>query len=69
MFSSYASFGGQQRQQYGQKMDDTISRGSLDSVSTGDEFVVVNAEPKLRIADNGNPSDLEKKLSEVGTFV
>ena len=46
-------------------MDDTVSRSSVDSLSMGDEYVVVNAEPRLKIADNGDISDLEKKLSEV----
>lgn len=46
-------------------MDDTISRSSLDSLSMGDEYVMVNAEPRLKIADNGDIQDLEKKLSEV----
>jgi hypothetical protein len=30
-------------------MEDTVSRSSLDSSSTGDEYVVVNGEPKLKI--------------------
>jgi len=44
-------------------MDDTVSQGSLDSAC--DEFVVVNAEPRLRIANDGDPKDLETKLNEV----
>ena len=46
-------------------MEDTVSRSSVDSLSTGDEYVMVNAEPKLKIPDNGDIKDLEKKLSEV----
>ena len=44
-------------------MEDTISRSSLDSAS--EEFVLVNAEPRLKIANNGDVKELEKKLSEV----
>ena len=44
-------------------MADALSQASLDSAT--DEFVVVNAEPRLRIADNGDVRDLESKMSEV----
>lgn len=44
-------------------MADALSQGSLDSAT--DEFVVVNAEPKLKIANNGDIKDLETKMSEV----
>ena len=44
-------------------MEDAISHSSLDSAA--DEFVVVNAEPKLKIANNGDVDDLRSKLSEV----
>jgi hypothetical protein len=45
---------------------DAISRSSVDSVSTtGDDYVVVNAEPKLKIGGNGDINDLEQKMSEV----
>ena len=44
-------------------MADTVSQGSLDSA--GDEFVVVNPEPRLRIANNGDVKELESKLNEV----
>ncbi len=46
-------------------MDDTVSRTSIDSISSGGEFVVVQAEPRLRIPGNGDTVELEKKLSEV----
>ena len=46
-------------------MEDTVSRTSIDSISSGGEFVVVQAEPRLRIPGNGDTVDLEKKLSEV----
>lgn len=46
-------------------MSDSVSRSSVDSLSTGDEFVVVNAEPRLRIPGDGNLGDLEKNLSEM----
>lgn len=42
-----------------------MSRTSIDSISSGGEFVVVQAEPRLRIPGNGDTVDLEKKLSEV----
>ena len=45
-------------------MADTVSRSSVDSSSIGDEFVVVNSEPKLRMVD-GDSLDLETKMSEV----
>ncbi|XP_013421273.2 rab GTPase-activating protein 1-like, partial [Lingula anatina] len=45
-------------------MEDTVSQGSLDS-ATGEEYVVVNADPKLKIPGNGCIDDLEEKLSEV----
>ena len=44
-------------------MEDAISHSSLDSAA--DEFVVVNAEPRLKIANNGDVDDLRSKLSEV----
>lgn len=44
-------------------MADTISHSSLDSAA--DEYEVINAEPKLKIADNGDIRELERKLSEV----
>ena len=44
-------------------MEDAISHSSLDSAA--DEFVVVNAEPKLKIANNGDADELRSKLSEV----
>lgn len=44
-------------------MEDTLSRSSLDSAA--DEFVVVNAEPKLRIANNGDIDQLAETMSEV----
>ena len=44
-------------------MADALSQGSLDSA--GDEFVVVNAEPRLKIANNGDMRELETKMSEV----
>ena len=45
-------------------MDDNVSRTSIDSSSTGDEYVLVNAEPRLRIANNGDLTELEKTLTE-----
>ena len=42
-----------------------MSHSSIDSA--GDEFVVVNAEPKLKIANNGDVNELEQTLSEVLT--
>lgn len=44
-------------------MADVVSRSSIESAS--DDFVVVDAEPKLKIGGNGDPHDLEKKLKEV----
>ncbi|XP_064648840.1 rab GTPase-activating protein 1-like isoform X3 [Lineus longissimus] len=45
---------------------DAISRTSVDSASTtGDDYVVVNAEPKLKIGGNGDITDLEQNMSEV----
>ena len=47
-------------------MDDTVSRSSIDSTSTGGEdYVVVNAEPRLKIANNGDVTELVKTMSEV----
>jgi hypothetical protein len=46
-------------------MDDVVSHSSVDSVC--DEFIVVNAEPKLKIGGNGNSLDLESTLTEVLT--
>jgi hypothetical protein len=46
-------------------MDDVVSHSSVDSAC--DEFIVVNAEPKLKIGGNGNPLDLESTLTEVLT--
>ena len=40
-----------------------MSHSSVDSAA--DEFVLVNSEPKLRIPDNGNLQELEKKMIEV----
>ncbi|XP_074654020.1 rab GTPase-activating protein 1-like [Tubulanus polymorphus] len=44
---------------------DQISRSSVDSACTNDEYVMVNAEPKLKIAGNGDIQELEQKMSEV----
>lgn len=47
-------------------MEDTVSRSSLDSSSTGDEYVVVNGEPKLKITGDIrliNDEILEKMAS------
>ncbi|XP_063424247.1 rab GTPase-activating protein 1-like isoform X2 [Mytilus trossulus] len=41
-------------------MEDTVSRSSLDSSSTGDEYVVVNGEPKLRIT--GDIRDINDEI-------
>ncbi|KAL4219350.1 Rab GTPase-activating protein 1 [Mactra antiquata] len=41
-------------------MEDAISRSSLDSSSTGDEYVLVNADPKLRIT--GDINDLNSEI-------
>ena len=43
-------------------MADTISHSSLDSAT--EEYEVVNAEPKLKIPNNGDLNELERKLSE-----
>ncbi|XP_052788930.1 rab GTPase-activating protein 1-like isoform X2 [Mya arenaria] len=43
-------------------MEDAVSRSSLDSSSTGDEYVLVNADPKLRIT--GDINDLNTEISE-----
>ncbi len=51
--------------QQGNGMDDVVSHSSVDSAC--DEFIVVNAEPKLRIGGNGDPLDLESTLKEVLT--
>lgn len=44
-------------------MEDTVSHSSVDSAL--DEFVLVNAEPRLHIAGNGGFGELERKLSEL----
>lgn len=41
-------------------MDDAVSRSSLDSSSTGDEYVLVNADPKLRIT--GDINDIHSEI-------
>jgi hypothetical protein len=41
-------------------MEDAVSRSSLDSSSTGDEYVLVNADPKLRIT--GDINDLNSEI-------
>ena len=41
-------------------MEDAISRSSLDSSSTGDEYVLVNADPKLRIT--GDINDIHSEI-------
>lgn len=41
-------------------MEDTVSRSSQDSSSTGDEYVVVNGEPKLRIT--GDIRDINDEI-------
>lgn len=41
-------------------MEDAVSRSSLDSSSTGDEYVLVNADPKLRIT--GDINDLNSEV-------
>lgn len=43
-------------------MEDAVSRSSLDSSSTGDEYVVVNGEPKLKIT--GDIRDINDEISE-----
>jgi len=47
-------------------MEDAVSHSSIDS-SVVDEFVLVNAEPSLRIVGNGGSRELERRLSEVLT--
>ena len=46
-------------------MEDVISHSSIDSAS--EEFILVNAEPKLRIGGNGDMQELESTLKEVLT--
>ena len=41
-------------------MEDAVSRSSLDSSSTGDEYVLVNPDPKLRIT--GDINDLNTEI-------
>jgi hypothetical protein len=41
-------------------MEDAVSRSSLDSSSTGDEFVVVHADPKFKVT--GDFHDLEGEV-------
>lgn len=41
-------------------MEDAVSRSSLDSSSTGDEYVLVNADPKLRIT--GDINDINREI-------
>ena len=41
-------------------MEDAVSRSSLDSSSTGDEYVLVNADPKLRIT--GDINDINSEI-------
>lgn len=41
-------------------MEDAVSRSSLDSSSTGDEYVLVNADPKLRIT--GDINDIHSEI-------
>ena len=43
-------------------MEDAVSRSSLDSSSTGDEYVVVNGEPKLKIT--GDIRDINDEISD-----
>lgn len=43
-------------------MEDAISRSSLDSSSTGDEYVLVNADPKLRIT--GDINDINSEICD-----
>ncbi|XP_021380300.1 rab GTPase-activating protein 1-like isoform X4 [Mizuhopecten yessoensis] len=42
-------------------MEDAVSRSSLESSSTGDDYVVVNGEPKLKIT--GDINDLNMEIS------
>ena len=44
------------------KMEDAISQGSIESSSTGDEFVVVNGEPKFKLT--GDINDIDEEISE-----
>ena len=41
-------------------MEDAVSRSSLDSSSTGDEYVLVNADPKLKIT--GDIDDIKSEI-------
>ncbi|XP_050389744.1 rab GTPase-activating protein 1 isoform X1 [Patella vulgata] len=43
-------------------MDDSVSRESVDSSSTSDEFVVVNADPKFKLT--GDMSDIHKEITD-----
>jgi len=43
-------------------MEDAVSRSSLDSSSTGDEYVLVNADPKLRIT--GDINDINSEICD-----
>ncbi|XP_041370237.1 rab GTPase-activating protein 1-like [Gigantopelta aegis] len=42
-------------------MEDAISQGSIESSSTGDEFVVVNGEPKFKLT--GDINDIDEEIS------
>lgn len=43
-------------------MEDALSRSSIDSSSTGDDFVMINGEPKLRIT--GDINDIGVEISD-----
>ena len=45
--------------------EDALSQGSIESTSTGDEYVVVNGEPKLRIT--GDVNDIRDAMSETSS--
>lgn len=48
-------------------MEDAVSRDSIESSSTGDEYVVVNGEPKLKVT--GDFSDIgDAMLSDISTY-
>jgi hypothetical protein len=47
-------------------MEDALSRSSVESSSTNDDFVVVNGEPKLKITGLFNEENFNLSLTQTG---
>lgn len=43
-------------------MEDTVSRSSVESSSTGEDFVMVNGDPKLKIT--GDINDINEEITD-----